>query len=152
MKKQNALYRLYKRFEVPIKYALFGIGTGIINFGIFFFGTELVRDPNRVFLSLQWWQIVNAAAWLAANIYSFYVNRRFVFKSTSQSFGALFKEIAIFFGIRFVSFFISTYIMYLIINNVELDHQLAKMAGVVVEIALNYFTCKIFVFKNKKAE
>lgn len=152
MKKQNAIKKLYKRFEVPIKYSLFGMGTGIINFGIFFFGTELAPDPNRVFLSLQWWQIVNAAAWLIANIYSFYVNRRFVFKSTSQSLGALIREIAVFFGIRFVSFFISTYIMFLIINNVELDHQIAKMLGVVIEVALNYFTCKLFVFKNKKAE
>ena len=152
MKEQGAVKKLYKRFEIPIKYALFGIGTGVINFGIFFFGTELVRDPNRIFLSLQWWQIVNAAAWLAANIYSFYVNRRFVFKSKSESFGALLREILVFFGIRFVSFFISTYLMFLIINNFEIDHQIAKMMGVVIEVALNYFTCKIFVFKNKKAE
>ena len=152
MEKQGALKKLYKRFEIPIKYALFGIGTGVINFGIFLIGTEFASDPNRVFLSLQWWQIVNAFAWLSANIYSFYVNRRFVFKSKSESFGALLREVLVFFGIRFVSFFISTYIMYLIINNVELDHQLAKMAGVVIEVALNYFNCKLFVFKNKKAE
>lgn len=149
MNKQSAIKKLYKRFEIPIKYALFGIGTGVINFGIFLLGTELAVDPNRVFLSLQWWQIVNAAAWLAANIYSFYVNRRFVFKSSSQSFGALMREIAVFFGIRFVSFFISTYLMFLIINNLKLDHQIAKMMGVVIEVALNYFTCKLFVFKKK---
>ncbi len=149
MEKQGAFKKLYKRFEIPIKYALFGIGTGVINFGIFLIGTEFASDPNRVFLSLQWWQIVNALAWLAANIYSFYVNRRFVFKSKSQSFGALAREVAVFFGIRFVSFFISTYIMFLIINRVALDHQIAKMAGVVIEIVLNYFNCKIFVFKKK---
>ena len=149
MKKQGALKRLYKRFEIPIKYALFGIVTGVINFGIFLIGTEFWGDPNRVFLSLQWWQIVNALAWLSANVYSFYVNRRFVFKSKSQSFGALLREILVFFGIRFVSFFISTYVMFLCINRAHLDHQLAKMAGVVIEVALNYFNCKLFVFKKK---
>ncbi len=152
MSKQGAFKKLYKRFEIPIKYALFGIGTGVINFGIFLIGTEFAHDPNRVFLSLQWWQIVNLLAWLCANAYSFYVNRRFVFKSRSQSFGALMREIAVFFGIRFVSFFISTYIMFHIINKFELDHQIAKMAGVVIEVALNYFNCKLFVFRNKKAK
>ncbi|MBQ1263072.1 MAG: GtrA family protein, partial [Oscillospiraceae bacterium] len=59
------------------------------------------------------------------------------------------REILVFFGIRFVSFFISTYVMFLCINRAHLDHQLAKMAGVVIEVALNYFNCKLFVFKKK---
>ena len=142
---------LYKRFEVPIKYALFGIGTAIINFGVFFFGTELVRDPNKEFFTIQWWEIVNASAWILANVYSFYVNRRFVFKTKSENKKVLLREILSFFGIRFISFFISSYIMSAFINIKDLDHQIAKLLGVSVEVAINYFTCKIFVFKDKKA-
>jgi len=142
---------LYKRFEVPIKYALFGIGTAVINFGVFFFGTELVRDPNKELFALQWWEIVNIAAWILANVYSFYVNRRYVFKTKSKDKKALLREVFVFFGIRLISFFISSYIMSAFINIKDLDHQIAKILGVTVEVAINYFTCKIVVFrKNDK--
>ena len=150
MSKTAAIKRLYKRFETPIKYALFGTGTAIINFGIFFLGTELVHDPNKIIFTLQWWEIVNMAAWLAANVYSFHVNRRFVFKSKAERRSALIREIAVFFGIRLISFFISAYIMSLVINLWDIDHQLAKLAGVNVEVVINYFTCKIFVFRKQK--
>ena len=150
MRNQSALKRLYKRFETIIKYALFGIGTAVINFGIFFLGTELAHDPNKLYLGLQWWEIVNLTAWIAANIYSFYVNRRFVFKSKSRGPVAYAKEALTFFGIRFISFFISSYIMSLFINLLTIDHQIAKILGVTVEVFLNYFICKIFVFKKPK--
>ncbi|MBE6788963.1 MAG: GtrA family protein [Ruminococcaceae bacterium] len=150
MGRSSSLKTIYKRFETPIKYALFGIGTSVINFGIFFLGTELVRDPNKEFFALQWWEIVNIAAWLAANIYSFYVNRRFVFKTRSKDKISLLREIFVFFGIRLFSFFISAYIMSAFINIKDLDHQIAKLLGVTVEVAINYFTCKLFVFRKPK--
>ena len=152
MSNQGIFKKLYSRFKTPIKYALFGIGTGVINFTVYFLGTELADNPNKVLFSLQWWQIVNAIAWILSNSYSFFVNRRYVFKTPQEKKGPLIKEIALFFGVRFISFFISTYIMFIDINKFGLGHQVAKMIGVSVEVVLNYFNCKIFVFKNKKAE
>ncbi len=149
-KKLSKLKSLYKRFETPIRYALFGTGTSILNYGIFFLGTNFVKDPNRLLFSFQWWEIINILAWLAANIYSFYVNRHFVFKTHGGSKSAFVREIAVFFGVRLISFFISTYIMSFFINLLSLNHNLAKLIGVTVEVIINYFTCKWFIFRKEK--
>ena len=133
------------KFAPLIKYALFGIGTAAINFGVFFLGTEFTKSPNAIVFGLQWWQIVNLTAWILANLYSFYVTRKFVFKSGGKK--PLFKEIAAFFGVRFFSFIISTQIMNFGINHLLLNHYIAKFSGTVFEVLINYFVCKIFVFK-----
>lgn len=148
-KKASNQKSLFKRFETIILYSLFGIGTAVLNYGIFFFGTQFVRDPNRLILSFQWWEIVNILAWIVANIYSFYINRRFVFKTYGESRKELIREVVIFFGVRLISFFISSYIMSLFINLVEIDHNWAKLIGVGIEIFINYFTCKLFIFRKK---
>lgn len=139
---------VYERFKVPIKYALFGIGTSVINFGVFILGNEIFPDPNKEFFSIQWWEIVNTAAWLFANIYSFYVNRKFVFKTQNSGKKEFLREILVFFAIRLFSFFISSHIMSQLINLRDIDHNLAKILGVSVEVLINYFTCKLFVFKK----
>ena len=145
MKEPSAFKKLLKRFAPLIKYALFGIGTAAINFGIFFLGTEIVRDPNREILGLQWWQFVNLFAWIIANAYSIYVTRKFVFKGQNKQ--SILKEIAVFFGVRLVSFALSTQIMFFGINSLHLDHYIAKFSGTILEVIVNYFACKLFVFK-----
>ena len=149
MKKENVFKGFYLRFETLIKYSLLGTGTSIINFLTYYILIGIL-PLNRTVLFFKWWEIANISAWAASNVYSYIVNSKFVFKSDTQQKRQKYKEIFLFFALRAVSLFLSMQIMALLIETLLISHNAAKLAGMFIEVFVNYLTCKMFVFKKKK--
>ncbi len=139
-----------------IRYLFFGVATTAVNYGVFFLLYGLVWNQRHSLAA-------NAAAFVAAVVFAFVVNKLFVFESKSWGMEALKREIPSFLAARVGSFGIEEAGLFLCENilglggvtavtiaNTPIDWiTLVKLALAVVVIVLNYVFCKLFVFRKK---
>lgn len=138
-----------------ILYIVFGVATTVVNYIVF-----------HLLYNVLWQQenslTANAAAFVAAVIFAFVVNKLFVFESKSWSIATLKREVPSFlagrigsFGIEEAGLFLAEKVFKLggviaiTVGGTELDWiTVIKVALAFVVVALNYVFCKLFVFKK----
>ena len=138
-----------------ILYIIFGVATTAVNYIVF-----------HLLYNVLWHQrsslVANAAAFVAAVIFAFVVNKLFVFESKSWSGETLKREIPSFlaarigsFGIEEAGLFLAEKVLKLsgviaiTIGSLSLDWiTVIKVALAFVVVALNYVFCKLFIFKK----
>lgn len=138
-----------------ILYIVFGVATTVVNYIVF-----------HLLYNVLWHQenslIANAAAFVAAVIFAFVVNKLFVFESKSWSLAVLKREIPSFlagrigsFGIEEAGLFLCEKVLKLggviafTLGTVALDWiTIVKVALSFIVVILNYVFCKLFVFKK----
>ena len=138
-----------------ILYIVFGVATTVVNYIVF-----------HLLYNVLWQQenslTANAAAFVAAVIFAFVVNKLFVFESKSWSAATLKREVPSFlagrigsFGIEEAGLFLAEKVFKLggvvaiTVGGTVLDWiTLIKVALAFVVVALNYVFCKLFVFKK----
>ena len=137
-----------------VLYIIFGVATTAVNYVVFYLLYNVLWSQSR---SLE----ANAAAFVAAVIFAFVVNKLFVFESKSWSADTLKREIPSFLAARIGSFGIEEAGLFLCekvlklggviaitLGGVALDWiTVAKVALAFVVVALNYVFCKLFIFK-----
>ena len=138
-----------------ILYIVFGVATTVVNYIVFHLLYNVLWDQRN---SL----VANAAAFVAAVIFAFVVNKLFVFESRSWAPAVLKREIPSFlagrigsFGIEEAGLFLAEKVFKLggvvaiTIGTTALDWiTVLKVALAFVVVALNYVFCKLFVFKK----
>ena len=138
-----------------ILYIVFGVATTVVNYIVFHLLYNVLWDQRN---SL----VANAAAFVAAVIFAFVVNKLFVFESRSWAPAVLRREIPSFlagrigsFGIEEAGLFLAEKVFKLggvvaiTIGTTALDWiTVIKVALAFVVVALNYVFCKLFVFKK----
>ena len=138
-----------------VLYIIFGVATTVVNYVVFYLLYNVLWSQSR---SLE----ANAAAFVAAVIFAFVVNKLFVFESKSWSMDTLKREIPSFLAARIGSFGIEEAGLFLCekvlklggviaitLGGVALDWiTVAKVALAFVVVALNYVFCKLFIFKK----
>ena len=163
------LKKLYDKFEELIIYIYYGLLTTLLNLivqGI----AQAILNPLPIsgltIPNLLTWDaaavkttIATAIAWTVAVIFAFYVNKKYVFKSVTQSGKQLMYEFWTFISARIASLFMEMVIMnigahFYSSDGEHVDNQLMYwvfkfIAQVVVTLA-NYFFSKLVVFKKKK--
>ena len=138
-----------------IMYIVFGVATTVVNYIVF-----------HLLYNVLWQQrnslVANAAAFAAAVIFAFVVNKAFVFQSGSWSMDTLKREIPPFVAARIGSFgfeeaglflaekvFRLGGIVAITLGTTERDWiTVIKVALAFVVVALNYVFCKILVFRK----
>lgn len=80
-------------FKEFFDYFVFGIGTILINFGMFFVLNEMVG---------LYYTVANLIAITLSILFSFWVNKRYVFKTKQKSKKAVVKEFVLFLAIFFL--------------------------------------------------
>ena len=138
-----------------ILYIVFGVATTVVNYIVFhLLYNVLWRQENSL--------TANAAAFVAAVIFAFVVNKLFVFESKSWSLEVLKREIPSFlagrigsFGIEEAGLFLCEKVLKLggviafTLGTVALDWiTIVKVALSFIVVILNYVFCKLFVFKK----
>ena len=149
----NQLKKLLNR--ETILYIIFGVATTVVNYVVF-----------HLLYNVLWGQqnslAANAAAFVAAVIFAFVVNKLFVFESKSWSLAVLKREIPSFlagrigsFGIEEAGLFLCEKVLKLggviafTLGTVALDWiTIVKVALSFVVVILNYVFCKLFVFRK----
>ena len=138
-----------------VLYIIFGVATTVVNYVAFYLLYNVLWSQSR---SLE----ANAAAFVAAVIFAFVVNKLFVFESKSWSADTLKREIPSFLAARIGSFGIEEAGLFLCekvlklggviaitLGGVALDWiTVVKVALAFVVVALNYVFCKLFIFKK----
>lgn len=138
-----------------ILYIIFGVATTVVNYVVF-----------HLLYNVLWQQqnslTANAAAFVAAVIFAFVVNKMFVFESKSWGLDALKREIPSFlagrigsFGIEEAGLFLCEKVLKLggvvafAVGGVTMDWiTIVKVALSFIVVILNYVFCKLFVFKK----
>ena len=138
-----------------ILYIIFGVATTAVNYIVFHLLYNVLWHQNHSLAA-------NAAAFVAAVIFAFMVNKLFVFESRSWDAATLKREIPSFLGARIGSFGIEEAGLFLAEKVFRLGGVIAitlggtsfdwitvvKIALAFVVVALNYVFCKLFVFKK----
>ena len=131
-----------------VLYIIFGVATTVVNYVVFYLLYNVLWSQSR---SLE----ANAAAFVAAVIFAFVVNKLFVFESKSWSADTLKREIPSFLAARIGSFGIEEAGLFLCEKVLKLGGVIAITLGgvaldwiTVVKVALNYVFCKLFIFKK----
>ena len=138
-----------------ILYIIFGVATTVVNYVVFYLLYNVLWNQSR---SL----IANAAAFVAAVIFAFVVNKLFVFESKSWNAATLKREIPSFLAARIGSFGIEEAGLFLAEKVLKLGGIVAiTVAGVALDwitvikvmlafvvVALNYVFCKLYIFKK----
>ena len=138
-----------------ILYLVFGVATTLVNYIVFYLIYDLTfgRDNSLV---------ANGAAFVAAVVFAFVVNKLFVFESKSWGIDVLRREIPAFLTGRVASFLIEEAGLFLCekvwrlngvvvlqIGGTAVDGvTAAKLALSVIVVILNYIFCKLIVFKK----
>ena len=138
-----------------ILYIIFGVATTLVNYIVFHLLYNVLWQQSNSLLA-------NAAAFVAAVIFAFVVNKLFVFESKSWSAATMKREIPSFlaarigsFGIEEAGLFLAEKVLKLggiiavTIGSLSLDWiTVIKVALAFVVVALNYVFCKLIVFKK----
>ena len=138
-----------------VLYIIFGVATTAVNYVVFYLLYNVLWNQSRSLAA-------NAAAFVAAVIFAFVVNKLFVFESKSWSMDTLKREIPSFLAARIGSFGIEEAGLFLCekvlklggviaitLGGVALDWiTVVKVALAFVVVALNYVFCKLFIFKK----
>ena len=138
-----------------ILYIVFGVATTVVNYVVFHLLYNVLWNQQNSLLA-------NAAAFVAAVIFAFVVNKLFVFESKSWSPATLKREVPSFLAARIGSFGIEEAGLFLAEKVLKLGGIIAITLGTMefdwitvikvglafVVVALNYVFCKLFVFKK----
>jgi putative flippase GtrA len=138
-----------------VLYIIFGVATTAVNYVVFYLLYNVLWQQRNSLTA-------NAAAFVAAVIFAFVVNKLFVFESKSWSPATLKREIPSFlaarvgsFGIEEAGLFLAEKVLKLsgviaiTIGSLSLDWiTVIKVALAFVVVALNYVFCKLFIFKK----
>lgn len=176
------LKNLYDKFEELIVYIYYGVLTTIVN-TIVQFGMEFSILPNTnlsesiensmielstkfsILANIDWANrtenfISTTIAWIVAVIFAFYVNKKYVFKSKTESTKQFMWELWTFISARLLSWIMSVAIMQLGVPLYLMEDKTKNFwiyflfyfgQQVVVTLA-NYFLSKFIIFRKKNKE
>lgn len=133
---------LWKRYREPISYLFFGVLTTLVNYVVYFL---ITRGFHMHYLA------ATGISWVAAVLFAFVTNRRFVFASSAKSKGEVGSELVRFVGGRVLSLLLEAVIMFIGIEGLKLiryDGAVKAVAQVGVVLS-NYFLSKFYVFQSK---
>ena len=128
------------KYHDVIPYAIFGVLTTVVNVlvyalcaRVFHFGTM----PSTVI------------AWIAAVLFAYVTNRKWVFHSEAKTKGEIFRELVSFFACRLATFFVDMLCMYIFVDVLHFDDVIVKFTANVLVIILNYVASKVLIFRKK---
>ena len=151
------LKKLYDKFEELIVYVYYGVLTTIVN-AIVQFGVEFGLLKNVVWSDRVENFLSTSIAWTVAVIFAFYVNKKYVFKSKTESTKQLMWELWTFVSARLLSGVMQVGVMQLGVplyiqengeKNVAIYAIFYLIQQVLVTLA-NYFLSKFIIFRKKK--
>mgnify|MGYP002860757218 CR=1 FL=1 len=123
-----------------VTYLIFGVLTTVVNW-VVYYGLTLLGVN---YLASQ------VIAWVAAVIFAYLTNRRYVFQSRVTDAAGVLKEFFLFVGARVLSFLIETLILWLFVEKAGFSELIVKIPASVLTVILNYLFSKLFIFKKKE--
>ncbi|CEG29094.1 GtrA family protein [Bacillus sp. B-jedd] len=122
-------------------YIIMGGFTTLVNIIVYWIAAEPLEMDYRVSTTI---------AWIAAVLFAYVVNKKYVFESNTPTLQDKLKEMTAFFGFRFLSFFMDLFTMIILVSGLHIDGTLSKIAANVVVLIANYIFSKRFIFVDRQ--
>ncbi|MBQ0129121.1 MAG: GtrA family protein [bacterium] len=132
---KQSLRKLYKKFRKLILYAVFGIVSTGLEFGIF---SILLQS-----MSYQW---ANVIGFHAGIISSFFLNRKYNFKVKDNPV----SRFLVFYGIQLIGLLISSLVLMFFIENLGWDKLVAKALSILIVALLLFELNNLITFRRKR--
>ncbi|SFC57620.1 Putative flippase GtrA (transmembrane translocase of bactoprenol-linked glucose) [Alkalibacterium subtropicum] len=131
--------KLYARFEQFIDYFLFGLATAVIGISVFYVLNELIG-----------WQylIANAVSVITAILFSYTVNKRYVFKTKTRSRRKFFREIGLFVSVRITASLLNMLGLFILVRFVSMHPTWAKISVEIIIASTSYIISRRLIFKH----
>jgi len=124
-----------------LNYIIFGVLTTVVNYVVYFLLYNLL---NINYL------LSNTVAWIAAVVFAYFTNKKFVFNDTDENDSDNVRKFLTFTAGRLMTFIIETVWLLITVSIFRMNANLSKILVAIVVIIVNYFISKIFVFGNGK--
>ena len=124
-----------------ITYIAAGVLTTAVNYVVYFIMPRFPSDGADIILA-------NCAAWIAAVVFAFFVNKIFVFDSPSWDRRTFLREFLSFMSCRLLSLGLETAFLYVTVELLSLNEPLFKIIASVFVLIANYLASKFFIFRK----
>lgn len=131
------LVDLYKKHQELISYIVFGGLTTVVNIVVFF-----LLDTG-----LSWpYLVANGVAIVVSILFAYVTNKLFVFKTKGLNTRENIYEFFRFIGFRLLSGLADMATMWVLVDLMTVDTNLAKLATQFIVVVLNYIFSKFLIF------
>lgn len=129
---------LVSRYEEVIGYLVFGVLTTVVNIVVFYLFDSVFEVHYLV---------ANAIAIVVSILFAFFTNKKYVFKSSTPTFQLWLKEFSLFVSFRLLSAVFDMGSMWLLVDGLNVNANVAKIITQFIVVVLNYAFSKFFIFK-----
>lgn len=133
---------LTKDWRSILMYLIMGGWTTVVNIVVYWICEEMFHLDYRISTTI---------AWVFAVVFAYVVNKRFVFKSVTNTWRDRFAEMGSFFGFRVLSFFMDLGTMMVLVGLLSINGTVSKILANVIVLVANYIFSKKFIFKDRSA-
>lgn len=132
---------LMLKYKSLIAYAFFGICTTLVN----------VITYSICARALSLTTILSTViAWVAAVLFAYITNRKWVFESEEKSIHGIMREIIYFFSCRLLTGLLDIIFMYAFVDMLMMNDVIIKIISNILVIIINYAASKLLIFKRRK--
>ncbi len=143
------IIELYKKYEELVNYLVMGVLATVVNLAVKYGLLFTILDASDA----TQLQIAVIISWVAACLFAYFTNRKFVFKSNSEK---ILKEFTAFVSARIFTLILEMLIMFIFVTLLKLDSDLWvviwSLVAQVVVIVVNYVLSKLVIFKKEKKD
>ncbi len=141
----NKIKELYKKYREIILYLIFGVLTTVVSLVVKYALLFTVLKASNAFEL----QVAVIVSWVAAVLFAYFTNRKFVFESKTTN---KLKEFINFIVARIATLLLDMFIMWFFVTLLKLNSDLYVVIFTLISQVLiivgNYFLSKLFVFKK----
>ena len=139
----NKIKELYLRYKELVNYFIVGVLTTLVNFVVYYGCVFTFLNPDNGFQL----QAAIVLAWIAAVLFAYYANRKYVFESKNSD---IIKEAAAFFAERLGTLLMEQGMMFVFVTALGFNDKIMKLIVQVLVMVANYVFSKFFVFNKKE--
>ena len=137
----NKIMQIWKKHKEVLSYLVFGVLTTLVNIVAYWLCAHplgLGTLPSSVL------------AWLAAVLFAYVTNRKWVFHSQAVTRQEITREMLSFFACRLATGVVDWVMMFVCVDLLHFNDMVMKILANVVVVILNYVASKLIIFAKKK--
>ena len=131
--------KYYEKYKDIIPYGVFGVLTTVVNIVVYW----VMAHPLHAGVMPS-----TIIAWIAAVLFAYVTNRKWVFHSKASTSKEITKEIVSFFACRLATGVVDWLCMFVFVDMLHFNDVLIKVGANILVIILNYVASKLFIFRS----
>ena len=156
--KSKKAKKAYRRYKQQIKYMIFGFLTTVVNMATYYLLMMIPwfsSDETINLLSEEYavgYLVANLIAYVVAMVFSYAVNRNFVFGNKVYGKGAVLKQFFLFLATRLAALVVEEALLFIAVEHLDISKFVAKWPVAIFMVLINYPLGKLVVFRDRSSD